>query len=107
VYSVSPTKGAMDSPFGQALLHVFAPLGIVPSSHTPQGGADVEPLGAAGVPLFDLNQDGTQYFDFHHTADDTLDKIEPAALAQNVAAWTAFAWLVADSNVDFRALAAR
>ena len=107
VYSVSLTKGAMDSQFGQALLRVLAPLGIVPTTSAPQGGSDVGPLGAAGVPLFDLNQDGTKYFDFHHTADDTLDKIEPAALAQNVAAWTALAWLIADSDVDLRALAAR
>jgi Zn-dependent M28 family amino/carboxypeptidase len=107
VYSVSLTKGAMESAFGQTLVRVFAPIGIVPSSHTPEGGSDVGPLGAAGVPLFDLNQDGTKYFDFHHTSDDTLDKIEPDALAQNVAAWAAMAWLVADSDVDFRAIAAR
>ena len=31
----------------------------------------------------------TRYFDWHHTPDDTLDKIDPAQLRQNVAAWTA------------------
>jgi carboxypeptidase Q len=36
-----------------------------------------------------LNQDGTRYFGWHHTADDTLDKIDPEQLRQNVAAWTA------------------
>ena len=36
-----------------------------------------------------LNQDGTRYFDLHHTPDDTLDKVDPAQLRQNVAAWTA------------------
>ena len=35
------------------------------------------------------SQDGTRYFDIHHTADDTLDKVDPAQLRQNVAAWTA------------------
>ena len=43
----------------------------------------------AGVAAFDLNQDGTRYFDYHHTPDDTLDKVDPAQLRQNVAAWTA------------------
>jgi carboxypeptidase Q len=105
VYSVSLPRGAFESAFGQTLLRVLAPLGIVPSTSAPSGGSDVGPLGQAGVPLFDLNQDGTKYFDYHHTADDTLDKINPAALAQNVAAWTAMAWLVADGDVDFRALA--
>ena len=41
----------------------------------------------AGVPVIDLQQDGTRYFDLHHTPDDTFDKIDPAQLAQNVAAW--------------------
>ena len=31
----------------------------------------------------------TDFFDFHHTADDTLDKIDPEQLKQNVAAWAA------------------
>jgi hypothetical protein len=56
----------------------------------------------AGVPGFALSQDGTTYFDIHHTPDDTLDKVDRAQLDQNVAAWAALAWLVADSDVDFR-----
>jgi carboxypeptidase Q len=106
VYSVSLPKGALDNAFGNTVLRVLAPLGIVPSTSAPQGGADVAPLHSAGVPLFDLNQDGSSYFDYHHTDDDTLDKVDPAALSQNVAAWVAFAWLVADSEVDFRAISA-
>lgn len=102
VYSVALPKGGFASPFGQSLLRVLAPLGIIQTDATPQGGSDVGPLGQAGVPLFDLNQDGSTYFDFHHTADDTLDKVDPAALSQNAAAWTAFAWLAADSDVNFR-----
>ena len=39
--------------------------------------------------MIDLAQDGLKYFDLHHTPDDTLDKIDPAQLRQNVAAWTA------------------
>ncbi len=56
----------------------------------------------AGVPEFALNQDGSAYFDIHHSADDTLDKIDQEQLEQNVAAWAALAWLAADSDVDFR-----
>ncbi|RYD63222.1 MAG: peptidase M28 family protein, partial [Sphingomonadales bacterium] len=48
----------------------------------------VEPTAATGVPIIDLGQGGTRYFDIHHTADDTLDKIDKVQLAQNVAAWT-------------------
>ena len=49
-----------------------------------------------------LVQDGTDYFDLHHTPDDTLDKIDPAVLDQNVAAYAALLWMVANSDVDFR-----
>ncbi len=48
-----------------------------------------------------LAQDGTDYFDYHHTPDDTLDKINPQALAQNVAAYAVFAYLSADAQGDF------
>ena len=36
-----------------------------------------------------LSQDGSDYFNLHHTPDDTLDKVDPDKLRQNVAAWTA------------------
>jgi hypothetical protein len=48
-----------------------------------------------------MRQDGTDYFDYHHTTDDTLDKIDPKALAQNVAAYAVFAFLAADADGDF------
>ena len=57
---------------------------------------------ALGVPFVDFNQDMSRYFDLHHSADDTLDKIDPAELAQNVAVWAAFLYTVANSDVDFR-----
>lgn len=65
----------------------LAPLGIITSRSLAGGGADIEPLVQAGVPVIDLQQDGTRYFDIHHTADDTLDKVDPAQLRQNVATW--------------------
>ena len=48
-----------------------------------------------------LAQDGSDYFDLHHNADDTLDKIDPQALAQNVAAYAVFAYLAAEADGDF------
>jgi carboxypeptidase Q len=102
---VSLPAGALASPFGAALTRVLAPIAVAPSSMSPgNGGADIAPLVDLGVPVFVLNQDGTKYFDYHHTANDTLDKIDPAALSQNVAAWTTLIWLAADTDVDFRSL---
>jgi hypothetical protein len=66
----------------------LAPLGITKNDKGEADGTDVEPTIAAGAPWISLNQDGTRYFDWHHTPDDTLDKIDPVQLRQNVAAWT-------------------
>ena len=67
-----------------------------------EGGSDVEGLKAAGVPVIDFDQDASRYFDLHHSADDTLDKVDPKKLAQNVAVWAAFLRVTANSDVDFR-----
>ncbi|MEO5810233.1 MAG: M20/M25/M40 family metallo-hydrolase, partial [Sphingomicrobium sp.] len=67
----------------------LAPLGIVTGKFDAAEGSDLGPLLEAGAPGVAFSQDGTRYFDYHHTPDDTLDKIDPAQLRQNVAAWTA------------------
>ncbi|GAA5078463.1 M28 family peptidase [Lysobacter panacisoli] len=80
---------------------VLEPLGI---AYTPgQGGPgpDVGPSAQNGVAWARLAQDGTDYFDLHHTPDDTFDKIDPQALAQNVAAYAVFAYLAASADGDF------
>jgi Zn-dependent M28 family amino/carboxypeptidase len=71
------------------LTAVLAPLGITKNDKGEADGTDVDPTIQAGAPWISLNQDGTRYFDYHHTPDDTLDKIDPVQLRQNVAAWTA------------------
>ncbi|HEV3098623.1 MAG TPA: M20/M25/M40 family metallo-hydrolase [Candidatus Udaeobacter sp.] len=46
-------------------------------------GADIGPMEKAGVPAFSPIQDSRFYFNYHHTAADTLDKIVPKELAEN------------------------
>jgi carboxypeptidase Q len=70
------------------LTAALAPLGITKNDNGDADGTDVGPTIKLGAPWISLNQDGTRYFDYHHTPDDTLDKIDPAQLRQNVAAWT-------------------
>jgi hypothetical protein len=65
----------------------LAPLGIARSHVAAGGGSDIEPLVKAGIPVIDLQQDGTRYFDIHHAPDDTLDKVDRVQLQQNVSAW--------------------
>ncbi|HEX8234223.1 MAG TPA: M28 family peptidase [Caulobacteraceae bacterium] len=99
--------GAADAPQLAPLPALLAPLKIFIHQEPARfGGSDTEELQEAGVPVFSFAQDAGRYFDWHHSPDDTLDKIDPEQLNQNVAAWAAFLWLVADSDIDFRALAA-
>jgi carboxypeptidase Q len=81
----------------ERLIEVLAPLGIEPGNTDAHGDSDVGPLVALGVSAVDMNQDGTRYFDLHHTPEDTLDKIDPAQLRQNVAAWTAMVAIAANA----------
>jgi carboxypeptidase Q len=83
------------------LAGLLAPLGVARQDDRGEAGADVSPLMALGVPVLDLRQDGTRYFDVHHTANDTLDKIDPGVLAQAAAAFATAAWGAAEMDGDF------
>jgi hypothetical protein len=91
-------------PYARAYQQALAPLGVTPGDNQAGGGADIGAIRQrAGAPVVDLSQDGLDYFDYHHTPDDTLDKIDPEALRQNVAAWVTFAYLAAEMDWDYRA----
>jgi len=61
------------------------------------GGVDISPLAYEGVPLLSLAQETSRYFDWHHSAADTFDKVEPRALAEAAAAFAWMAWALADA----------
>jgi carboxypeptidase Q len=75
----------------------LAPLGIAKGLDVAEGGPDMGPIVTTGVSAVDLQQDGTRYFDLHHTPEDTFDKIDPVQLRQNVAAWTAMLDVLANA----------
>ncbi len=77
-------------------------LGL-PFSDTPtSGGPDIIPMFREGVPAMRMQQDGTDYFDYHHTPDDTFDKIVPEEMAQNVATFVTMAWMASEAETNFR-----
>lgn len=80
---------------------VLAPLDIswMPGKGEPE--SDIGPLTERGMAWAWLGHDGTHYFDLHHNAEDTLDKINPQSLAQNTAAYAVFTWLAAQADGDF------
>lgn len=83
----------------QTALSPMTANGVALGNNQASGGPDVSMLPALGVPVASLRQDGHDYFDYHHTPNDTLDKIDPAALAQNIAAYAQFAYIMANSNI--------
>ncbi|MFT3728489.1 MAG: M28 family peptidase [Terricaulis sp.] len=88
-------------PYARAFQRALAPLGVVPGGNDADGGTDIGGLKMNGTPVVDLQQDASRYFDFHHTADDTLAAIDPDQLRQNVAAYAVFAYMAAESDWTF------
>jgi Zn-dependent M28 family amino/carboxypeptidase len=58
-------------------------------------GSDISAMAQAGVPALGIMQDGRTYFNYHHSAADTLDKIEPRALRENGAAMVVMGYALA------------
>jgi carboxypeptidase Q len=103
-FDTGVSEGALD--YATTIQDMLAPLGIIRGNNTSHGDSDISVLSAAGVPVVSLVQDGTDYFDYHHTPDDTFDKIEPEAFRQNVAAYAALTYIAAQTDWDFRKAAA-
>jgi hypothetical protein len=67
---------------------------IRPTTYSP--GSDITPLAQAGVPTLGIIQDGRTYFNYHHTAADTLDKVNPQTLRENGAAMAVMGYALAE-----------
>jgi Zn-dependent M28 family amino/carboxypeptidase len=83
------------------LRDVLAPLDLEYSDAPAHGGSDLQPLKALGTPVLEIQHDATRYFDVHHTANDTLDRVDSAGLDRHVAAYAALAYLAATMRGDF------
>ncbi|MGA8617480.1 MAG: M20/M25/M40 family metallo-hydrolase [Candidatus Sulfotelmatobacter sp.] len=90
-FDVKATPAATDAlhPVLSVLQSIGATV-LQPSSYPP--GADIAAMSEAGVPAFGVMQDGRTYFNYHHTAADTLDKVVPAELCENAAAMAVLAY---------------
>jgi carboxypeptidase Q len=79
-----PVQDVLDS-FGANVIR------LIPRSP----GADIAPLAEAGVPALGLMEDSRIYFNYHHTAADTLDKIVPQELRENASAMAVMGYALA------------
>ncbi|HSN71058.1 MAG TPA: M20/M25/M40 family metallo-hydrolase [Steroidobacteraceae bacterium] len=85
----------------RAMHQVLEPLGIEFVDTPAFGGADLQPLKRSGTPVLQVRHDATHYFDVHHTVNDTLERVDRAALDRHVAAYAAMAYLAATKRGDF------
>ena len=81
----------------------LAPLGVeLSNDNNARAQSDMGLMSDAGMPSMNFAPDGSKYFDYHHTENDTLDKVEPDSLKQATAVYTMFAYFSAQSGVNFR-----
>jgi len=81
----------------QPVMDALSPIGAtVLEASLGEVGTDIGPLQEAGVPSFSPLADTRHYFDYHHTAADTLDKVDPVNLQSQVATMAALAFYLAD-----------
>ena len=90
-FDVKITPAAIDAlrPVQSVLLSIAATV-LQPTTYPP--GADIEAMSNAGVPAFGVMQDSRTYFNYHHSAADTLDKVVPSELRENAAAIAVLAY---------------
>ncbi len=84
------------------LAAAVARFGVSSGADVAGGGADLDIVRDQKGALIDLQQDGTRYFDLHHTPDDTLDKIDIVQLRQNVAVWTQVIGILANQSTSIQ-----
>lgn len=101
IYAFRTSAPAHAEGAARRIAEALAPLGIAYTPEEGGPGPDIGPSVERGMAWASLRQDGSDYFDLHHTPDDTFDKIDPQALAQNVAAYAVFAYLAADAEGGF------
>ncbi len=89
-------------PYARTIQNLLMPLGVTPDDNRAFGGPDIGILARAGVPVVTPGQNGMDYFDYHHTPDDTFDKIDPDEFRQNIAVYAAFTYIAAETGWDFR-----
>ena len=105
VWRLSSRVNPAQLPVVDEIQRALAPLKVSRGGNEAAGGADLDGLAKQGMALLSPDLDGTLYFDVHHTANDTMDKVDPNALRQSVAAYAVSAWLGARYSGDWQAVA--
>jgi carboxypeptidase Q len=94
-HAVDSTKRKVLDPFK----HLFEPYGIF-QWNLPGGGVDIDRLKETGTLLIGLQPDSQRYFDYHHTANDTFDKVNRRELHLGAAAMASLVYLLSEYGVE-------
>jgi hypothetical protein len=89
-------------PLIKSMTAMLSPWGVIPGKPGATGGPDISVLAQAGVPVITPLQNGWDYFDYHHTPDDTFDKLERHSLDQNVGVYAAILSVALREGVYFK-----
>ena len=100
IYALYAGVSAESRPVIEHIGKLLTPLGITLQASGGAAGPDLGPSVPYGLPWAELQQDGSDYFDYHHTANDTLDKVNAKDLDQQVAAYAVLAYMAAETDVD-------
>ncbi|MCC6525676.1 MAG: M20/M25/M40 family metallo-hydrolase [Polyangiaceae bacterium] len=95
-------EGQAQSAAARHLHSALGPLGIALDPGGARGGVDIQPLRGLGVPFFDLRQDATRYFDFHHSANDVLENVSREDLDHAVAGFAVAVAVLAHMSENLR-----
>jgi carboxypeptidase Q len=82
----------------QPVARVLQSIGAATLEPSPEAGEDIGFINQKGVPGFAPNQDSRFYFNYHHTAADTFDKVDKRELNENAAVMTVLSYALADAS---------
>lgn len=102
IYEMRTGVGKKSLPKLKEFAQFLKPMGVgISKTNTAKAHSDMSVMSDAGMPSVNFAPDGTLYFDYHHTENDTLDKVDVEALKHNTAIYTMFAYFAAQSGVNF------
>jgi Zn-dependent M28 family amino/carboxypeptidase len=102
VHTLVSGVGEQSLPAVREMHKLIAPLGVAWSdANDAMGASDMSVLGRAGMPALNFLQNSNDYFHYHHTPNDTFDKIVPADIRYLTAAYATIFFVAAEMDIDF------
>ncbi len=103
IHTLISGVGEQSLPVVREMYKLIAPLGIAWSdANNSKGSSDMSVLGRAGMPALSFMQSSNDYMKYHHTPNDTFDKIIPEDMRYLTAGYTTMFYLAAEMEIDFR-----